>query len=55
LTSEGDVKAIVEQHLSEAYHIRGGVFFVDNLPKTQNNKIQRRRIWPELSEATTHL
>ncbi|KAH8331452.1 hypothetical protein KR074_003641 [Drosophila pseudoananassae] len=53
--TERDVKAIVEQHLSEAFHIRGGVFFVDTLPKTQNQKIQRRRIWPELSEATTHL
>ncbi|XP_043066607.1 luciferin 4-monooxygenase [Drosophila bipectinata] len=53
--TDRDVKAIVEQHLSEAFHIRGGVFFVDTLPKTQNQKIQRRRIWPELSEATTHL
>nr|XP_016992918.2 4-coumarate--CoA ligase 3 [Drosophila takahashii] len=53
--TEQDVKDIVEQHLSEAFHIRGGVFFVDNLPKTQNNKVQRRRIWPELQEATTHL
>ncbi|KAH8280587.1 hypothetical protein KR018_011388 [Drosophila ironensis] len=49
------VKEIVEQHLSGAFHIRGGVFFVDNLPKTQNNKVQRRRIWPALSETTTHL
>ncbi|XP_020806824.1 luciferin 4-monooxygenase [Drosophila serrata] len=53
--TDRDVKGIVEQHLSEAFHIRGGVFFVDKLPKTQNNKVQRRRIWPELSEATTHL
>ncbi|KAH8279427.1 hypothetical protein KR026_009539 [Drosophila bipectinata] len=53
--TDRDIKAIVEQHLSEAFHIRGGVFFVDTLPKTQNQKIQRRRIWPELSEATTHL
>ncbi|XP_034652532.1 LOW QUALITY PROTEIN: luciferin 4-monooxygenase [Drosophila subobscura] len=50
-----DITGIVEQHLSEAFHIRGGVFFVDNLPKTQNQKIQRRRILAELNEITTHL
>ncbi|BFG06089.1 luciferin 4-monooxygenase [Drosophila madeirensis] len=50
-----DITGIVEQHLSEAFHIRGGVFFVDNLPKTQNQKIQRRRILAKLNEITTHL
>ncbi|XP_001360976.2 luciferin 4-monooxygenase [Drosophila pseudoobscura] len=50
-----DITGIVEQHLSEAFHIRGGVFFVDGLPKTQNLKIQRRRILAELNEITTHL
>ncbi|XP_033156568.1 luciferin 4-monooxygenase [Drosophila mauritiana] len=53
--TEADVKGVVAQHLSDAFHIRGGVFFVDNLPKTQNSKVQRRKIWSQLSEATTHL
>ncbi|XP_068143937.1 luciferin 4-monooxygenase [Drosophila tropicalis] len=50
-----DVKAIVEDHLSEAYHIRGGVFFVDSLPKTTNKKVLRRNIYENLKEGITHL
>ncbi|KAH8372784.1 hypothetical protein KR009_004996, partial [Drosophila setifemur] len=38
------IKSIVERHLSGAYHIRGGVFFVDSLPKTSNDKLQRRKV-----------
>lgn len=44
------ITGIVEQHLSEAFHLRGGVFFMDELPKTTNKKIQRRRILAELKK-----
>lgn len=56
LTAE-KISSTVEQHLSEAYHLRGGVYFVDQLPKTTNNKIQRRRILTELKNHydMTHL
>ncbi|KAH8320391.1 hypothetical protein KR067_001853, partial [Drosophila pandora] len=39
------IRDVVERHLSCAYHIRGGVFFVDSLPKTSNDKLQRRKVW----------
>ncbi|KAL7735342.1 hypothetical protein ACLKA6_015730 [Drosophila palustris] len=56
LTAE-KITGIVEQHLSEAFHLRGGVYFVDELPKTTNKKIQRRRILAELKTrlSSTHL
>ncbi|XP_017150764.1 luciferin 4-monooxygenase [Drosophila miranda] len=38
------IRSIVERHLSGAYHIRGGVFFVGSLPKTSNDKLQRRKV-----------
>ncbi|XP_017868727.1 PREDICTED: luciferin 4-monooxygenase [Drosophila arizonae] len=38
------VRNIVERYLSSAYHIRGGIFFVDSLPKTSNDKLQRRKV-----------
>ncbi|XP_001360977.2 luciferin 4-monooxygenase [Drosophila pseudoobscura] len=38
------IRSIVERHLSGAYHIRGGVFFVESLPKTSNDKLQRRKV-----------
>lgn len=43
LTAE-QVRNIVERHLSGAYHIRGGVYFVESLPKTSNDKLQRRKV-----------
>ncbi|XP_030560343.1 probable 4-coumarate--CoA ligase 3 [Drosophila novamexicana] len=56
LTAE-KISGIVAEHLSEAFHLRGGVYFVDELPKTTNNKIQRRRILAELKQnyGVTHL
>ncbi|XP_060658328.1 luciferin 4-monooxygenase [Drosophila nasuta] len=42
-----DVRNVVKRHLSSAYHIRGGVFFINALPKTSNDKIQRRKV-PDL-------
>ncbi|XP_060658178.1 luciferin 4-monooxygenase [Drosophila nasuta] len=56
LTAE-KISGIVEEHLSEAFHLRGGVYFVDSLPKTTNKKIQRRRILAELknNSSSTHL
>ncbi|KAH8261471.1 hypothetical protein KR044_009613 [Drosophila immigrans] len=45
------ISGIVEEHLSEAFHLRGGVYFVDTLPKTTNKKIQRRRILAELKNS----
>ncbi|EDW02454.1 probable CoA ligase CCL7 [Drosophila grimshawi] len=42
-----DVRSIVERYLSSAYHIRGGVYFVKELPKTSNDKLQRRKV-PEM-------
>ncbi|XP_030560344.1 luciferin 4-monooxygenase [Drosophila novamexicana] len=41
------VRNIVERYLSGAYHIRGGVYFLKALPKTSNDKLQRRKV-PEL-------
>ncbi|KAL7735341.1 hypothetical protein ACLKA6_015729 [Drosophila palustris] len=41
------VRNIVERHLSGAYHIRGGVYFIEALPKTSNDKLQRRKV-PDL-------
>jgi len=38
------IRNIVEHHLSGAYHIRGGVYFIDSLPKTPNDKLQRRKV-----------
>ncbi|EDW02455.1 luciferin 4-monooxygenase [Drosophila grimshawi] len=38
----------VAKHLSEAYHLRGGVYFMEQLPKTTNKKIQRRNILSEV-------
>ncbi|SPP73795.1 luciferin 4-monooxygenase [Drosophila guanche] len=38
------IRSIVERHLSGAYHIRGGVYFVESLPKTPNDKLQRRKV-----------
>ncbi|XP_034652530.1 luciferin 4-monooxygenase [Drosophila subobscura] len=38
------IRSIVERHLSGAYHIRGGVYFVESLPKTSNDKLQRRKV-----------
>ncbi|XP_017126540.1 luciferin 4-monooxygenase [Drosophila elegans] len=38
------IRNIVERHLSGAYHIRGGVYFIDSLPKTPNDKLQRRKV-----------
>ncbi|XP_030388395.1 luciferin 4-monooxygenase [Scaptodrosophila lebanonensis] len=42
------VKNIVAEHLSDSKHIRGGVYFVNELPKTINRKLQRWKILPEL-------
>ncbi|KAH8331451.1 hypothetical protein KR074_003640 [Drosophila pseudoananassae] len=39
------IRDVVERHLSGAYHIRGGIYFVDSLPKTSNDKLQRRKVW----------
>jgi len=41
------VRSIVERHLSSAYHIRGGIYFIEALPKTSNDKLQRRKV-PDL-------
>ncbi|XP_022228004.2 luciferin 4-monooxygenase [Drosophila obscura] len=38
------IRSIVERHLSGAYHIRAGVYFVASLPKTSNDKLQRRKV-----------
>ncbi|XP_017072657.1 luciferin 4-monooxygenase [Drosophila eugracilis] len=38
------IRNTVERHLSGAYQIRGGVFFIDSLPKTANDKLQRRKV-----------
>ncbi|KAH8261127.1 hypothetical protein KR044_003825 [Drosophila immigrans] len=45
--SAEEVRNVVQRHLSSAYHIRGGVFFIEALPKTSNDKIQRRKV-PDL-------
>ncbi|ALC41526.1 CG9993, partial [Drosophila busckii] len=44
------ISATVKQHLGEAFHLHGGVYFMHKLPKTTNNKIQRRRILAELKQ-----
>jgi len=44
LTGE-QIRNIVERHLSGAYQIRGGVYFIDSLPKTPNDKLQRRKVF----------
>ncbi|KAH8371914.1 hypothetical protein KR093_009274 [Drosophila rubida] len=42
-----EVRNVVQRHLSSAYYIRGGVFFIEALPKTSNDKLQRRKV-PDL-------
>lgn len=39
-----EIRNIVERHLSGVYHIRGGIYFVQSLPKTSNDKLQRRKV-----------
>ncbi|ALC41525.1 CG17999, partial [Drosophila busckii] len=38
------VRNIVARHLSAAYHISGGVYFMCEFPKTSNDKLQRRKV-----------
>ncbi|XP_030388396.1 probable 4-coumarate--CoA ligase 3 [Scaptodrosophila lebanonensis] len=45
-----DVIGQVARHLGNIYHIRGGVFFVDALPKTANDKLQRRKVLAMIKE-----
>lgn len=42
--TEDDVKAIVAEKLSDYKHLRGGVIFMDKLPKTVSGKIARREL-----------
>ncbi|EDW85931.1 uncharacterized protein Dwil_GK22880 [Drosophila willistoni] len=44
------ITSIVEMHLSGAYHIRGGIYFVKSLPKTSNDKLQRRKVLQMVKE-----
>lgn len=39
-----DVIERVAKHLSDSKHLRGGVFFVEQLPMTSNGKVVRRMV-----------
>jgi acyl-coenzyme A synthetase/AMP-(fatty) acid ligase len=46
LTSE-EISKMVEDKLEDCKRLRGGVFFVDRLPRNPQGKIQRRKL-PEM-------
>ncbi|KAI8117476.1 Luciferin 4-monooxygenase [Lucilia cuprina] len=42
--TEDLIKKVVSEELQEFYHLRGGVYFFDTLPKTGSDKIKRSHI-----------
>ncbi len=42
--SDGEVRAFIEKQISEYKRLRGGVEFVDNIPKSSTGKILRRQL-----------
>ena len=47
--TEQDIIDLVDKNVDDAKKLRGGVVFVENLPRNPIGKIQRRKLWQQIN------